>query len=159
MSKSARRRQRASQRAGLRSNSSSTTGASSSGKTLQESFYIELLRRLGPRDEVEPLDGRLPQYRPVFMIDSRPLRKKIRRSPTYGMSAASCRPRRLERNRTPNAGRVPDDDAAIRRFKGLPIFFSFIRYVRSARFAVPLSTKPPPFCFLLLVQRPNHVHT
>ena len=58
------------------------------------------------------------------------------------MSAASCRPRRLERNHTPNAGRVPDDDAAIRRFKGLPIFFSFIRYVRSARFAVPLSTKP-----------------
>ena len=102
--------------------------------------YIELLRRLGPRDEVEPLDGRSPQYQPVFMIDTRPLRKKIRRSPTYGMSAASCRPRRLERNHTPNAGRVPDDDAAIRRFKGLPIFFSFIRYVRSARFAVPLST-------------------
>lgn len=32
-----------------------------------------MLRRLGPRNEVEPLDGRLPQYQPVFMIDTRPL--------------------------------------------------------------------------------------
>ena len=69
--------------------------------------YIELLRRLSPQGEVEPLDGRLPQYQPVFMIDTRPLRKKFRGSTTYGMSAASCRPRRLERHHTPNAGRAP----------------------------------------------------
>jgi len=72
---------------------------------------MKLHRQLGPRNDLEPLDGRLSQYRPVFMIDTRPLRKKIRGSPTYGMSAASCRPRRLERHHTPNAGRVPDDAA------------------------------------------------
>ena len=68
---------------------------------------MNLRRHLGPQSEVDPLDGRSPQYRLVLFIDTRLLPPKNVGSSTHGMSAASCQPTRLERHDTPSALRAP----------------------------------------------------